>query len=1435
MAAALEVLTDEAPLEPSRKEREWETVTRDGAAGLWELARDPERARQARERLGDGELLAKRLGEGGKATVARLAAILGAPDRLPWEGARADLRSRLASGLARPVLSDSHGSPLISGVGVVGTTRHGGGFDAWLQIEQVGPGRGEFYPAPSMWLARFNPSFEEALANAWTSARGLPGAVDFRWRLECLRQSLSALEGGSLGAACALLLSSLAEGHQLYGRVFVTGAVSPRGEVLPVSAETLPFKARAAKNAGASWFLVPPGQEEEARQGTPGWERVRPIARVADALALLRAAAAHDEIVNVDSELARHRAWVPRPWLEERIRQGLEEHDRGLILVEGEAGTGKSALVSQLVREAQERRRRRPAFHFLKAGMGDWDDPAVALRSLLAQLRSAHACSGDLAEIARGLPEGEREVVFLDGLDVALLGRFRGQSAAPLVPPELPPGVFWLVTSRPGPHLAPLEPVLRISLEEHAVTDLTAFIQERLGQSAELARTVAQRCGGSYRDALSPARPLPADLQPLDFGALLASRREGFCGRLHLTEQIESWLATSDEPALLITGDPGMGKSSLAARLVDRYNRRVLAHHFCQAATSNTLDPARCVRSLAAMLAARLEGLTLSNADTQAPPDVLIESLLLAPLRQLPPPPLGVCAVVVDGLDEAPALLELLAPRLEKGFPAWLRVIVTARREAAVLSRLPGLRQLRMEAQGGRNLADVDEYVRRREALKTKLGPRWEEVCAQIVERSAGNFLYAEQAVLGLERDLYDPADPLPVGLTGQFEAYFARTFPTGLGDARPLLEVVAASLAPLDRDQLSMATGLAPERLNPLLQALSAYLREQQGGYALYHKAVTDWLRRSQYGIDPAQGHRRLASYCQGALDPYGLRFAAAHLAATGATDDLLRLLTQTDFCARRDARLGEPFLEVEDTALLAGLLLKEGRHDELVELALSDNGFRRDGLVLALLEGEHVEPLLERLLTAGNARWPWERRRPVLNARRAALRVAESRGLERPLRLACRDNTPAVRALLVPYLYRYWKSHREPGWRLLEELCGETFNRAGMPNTRALELAGGWSLGILGRHSGEPEVLQRLRVPWQALIKRSLGTPSIRLLGRGWLLNLLARGLGFLMQNQPDFQPINLKEGTRSVTRPLAFHDLMQGVIDHLEFPERGYQGVLERMAQPSDYDVILMMAGERTLIYHGVLDPEGVLEGMLAQRSQFPSWFRPCLAYVGFHILTRQENPPERWLEIQKRLTLDSVTENRATFSTGPYTYPMVPQLAWLELIYEQHRPGGGARFIPEVLRQALELPDAAYAERVLRGCNILCLAYQNSRLALEAARSARESPLVRDVLVEILANVRFYAETQVDQFLEGDAELARRVRAASPNVVSTDFATWIDDFMNTQLVRSEFYRLETVAAFRRAGKARSLGQMYTDILGWGMNLIAGEVLLELAPTR
>ena len=157
--------------------------------------------------------------------------------------------------------------------------------------------------------------------------------------------------------------------------------------------------------------------------------------------------------------------------------------------------------------------------------------------------------------------------------------------------------------------------------------------------------------------------PLVAKLDPFDFGAFLNTKRKNFHGRQWLFDEIDRWRSEDQDRALLITGDPGAGKSSIVAELVyGNPDGQVVAYHCCQSNVPETRRPGKFVRSLATMLASQIPEYSaaiergrpldaLMQADVD--PETAFEHGVLAPLASIEPPPGPAHYILIDALDEA--------------------------------------------------------------------------------------------------------------------------------------------------------------------------------------------------------------------------------------------------------------------------------------------------------------------------------------------------------------------------------------------------------------------------------------------------------------------------------------------------------------------------------------------------------------------------------------------------------------------------------------------------------------------------------------------------------------------------------------------------------------------------------------------------------------
>ncbi len=467
-----------------------------------------------------------------------------------------------------------------------------------------------------------------------------------------------------------------------------------------------------------------------------------------------------------------------------------------------------------------------------------------------------------------------------------------------------------------------------------------------------------------------------------DFGPFLYDKRRDFCGREWLFQRIDAWRADRDRHhALLITGDPGIGKSAIVAQLVHMNpGGQVLAYHCCRADTPETLRPGRFIRGLASMIASQLEGYAsqlddpqieaaLGEARCETDPASAFEEGILNPLHRVPTPAGGARYILIDALDEALAvrdglsIVTLLSPSRLDRLPGWLRVVATTRKEPDVLRRLSGLRAEEIRADEPHNLDDIERFLTHRlgqPGLQGRLqasGVSPEEAIRRLREKSGGNFLWSEQALLGLETGSYDFAhlDALPTGLTGLYTAFFERHFldDDSYAPARRVLEVVTAALEPLTPTEIAAVTGLDLDyALPPLLDRQAAYLPDRDGRRAVFHKSFADWLTETQdprpagrFFVSPRRGHERLADWCwaeyqRGAekMSPYALRHLPAELVEAARWDDLDTLLRGLPFLEAK-AEAGYIFdLAMEFTRAIEAMPLDHAarRHLRLIEQAL-------------------------------------------------------------------------------------------------------------------------------------------------------------------------------------------------------------------------------------------------------------------------------------------------------------------------------------------------------------------------------------------------------------------------------------------------------------------------------------------------------------------
>jgi WD40 repeat protein len=421
--------------------------------------------------------------------------------------------------------------------------------------------------------------------------------------------------------------------------------------------------------------------------------------------------------------------------------------------------------------------------------------------------------------------------------------------------------------------------------------------------------------------ALRPPRlPTVTGVAPLDLGPEVARHSAGFMGRQWLAAELNDWLASSSQRVLVLVGEPGAGKSAVAAWLC-LSRAEVVGIHFCTQRNTRTLDPQEFVASLVGQLHARLPGFA-EVVEARRPEvrreraadafrELVVEPAQLLAAQSQP------CLIVVDSLDEAAlrdgeTIVDVLAEQAPD-LPRWLRVLTTTRPEARVLDRIRTLRVLELIADHADNRGDVLAYIDAR--LRTpalKQQPGTDTAAERLGELAAGNFLYARLALDALEEGALAVADlrHLTPGLAGFYGRAFRQRFPDveaySLSHA-PLLRALAVARGPLSFALLREVMDSEPEVVHRRLRELRAYLRVSGAGeelsYALFHKSLPDWLTDREMAGEhwcPAEkGHARLAEVLlpRWRSDDHALRHLVAHLLAAGKRDEAARLLLEPGY----------------------------------------------------------------------------------------------------------------------------------------------------------------------------------------------------------------------------------------------------------------------------------------------------------------------------------------------------------------------------------------------------------------------------------------------------------------------------------------------------------------------------------------------------------
>ncbi|MDX2070854.1 MAG: NACHT domain-containing protein [Haliscomenobacter sp.] len=361
------------------------------------------------------------------------------------------------------------------------------------------------------------------------------------------------------------------------------------------------------------------------------------------------------------------------------------------------------------------------------------------------------------------------------------------------------------------------------------------------------------------------ARPsaLPQSKFLLNFENIIHSKTENFIGREWLFSAIEELIERKPKGYIIIKGEPGVGKSAIASKIIKDRKGECLYHFIVKSSGIN--DPAQFLGNIMAQLILKFHLVNKEITDKSLQNgslfiDLLNEAskLLKAENKKL--------LLVIDGLDELKETSQSSGENtlfLPSELPDNVFILLTYRIVSRVSLNSPTIiKEIGLDQKDKLNKQDAAEYIKRdipSEGIQNFIKSNYvseSQFLDLLLEKSQNNFMYLRHVLPEIQSGNYKNLDinEIPAGLQSYYEDHWKRMKTNDKTQwyniYLPLISLLAIIKTPIAIEFISGITNIDINNVRSAIDSWREFLFNDYYEavipvYRIYHQAYSDFLSK--------------------------------------------------------------------------------------------------------------------------------------------------------------------------------------------------------------------------------------------------------------------------------------------------------------------------------------------------------------------------------------------------------------------------------------------------------------------------------------------------------------------------------------------------------------------------------------------------------------